>query len=167
MFFFISSVKTTQISGSLSNHKSVADRGRLWLVKATHKYSLYTTTRTIIRLKRRTTEMLKLSNKTNNKIVFFDSQLEAKKWAMNNIKWIRHTQKRVHWEEVFRGRSGEHVNKEKHFFKLVKDETFLLWAFTYQYLSLLTKTLLGRNVKLKIPSLLHLLSFFHSRNHKN
>lgn len=32
--------------------------------------------------------MLKLSNKTNNKIVFFDSQLEAKKWAMNNIKWI-------------------------------------------------------------------------------
>lgn len=31
----------------------------------------------------------RLSNKTNNKIVFFDSQLEAKKWAMNNIKWIR------------------------------------------------------------------------------
>lgn len=39
--------------------------------------------------------MLKLSNKTNNKIVFFDSQLEAKKWAMNNIKWIRHTKSRA------------------------------------------------------------------------
>jgi hypothetical protein len=38
---------------------------------------------------RRKRELKRLSNKTNNKIVFFDSQLEAKKWAMNNIKWIR------------------------------------------------------------------------------
>lgn len=79
--------------------------------------------------------MLKLSNKTNNKIVFFDSQLEAKKWAMNNIKWIRHTRKDERPRLFFFGKrqQREPPSIKRTSKAFLTNETFLLWAFTYQY----------------------------------